>query len=576
MKTIWLVSVFLLLTASAFAQFGSHDVLYVGSAPSGSCVAGSRIQQLTTGAGTTYSCQSIVAGVGTWTAISGGGGGGNVSTGQTNVYTGGFLQDFSAATMELPEGAGFVTTVDSTVGFDTTTQILHFWGPGAADSFNVVTSSTSTTATQPIFATATAGLYAPRAIAGTDLPAVAVQTGQTNVYTAGLQDFTSATMEIPEGAGFTTNVNSTIGLDTTANITHLWTNNADSSICAATATDTTTTHAMFATAVAGICNTRAIATGDLPTSGISNVAYLNAGNTFTAAGTLNLTSASATAGLIVPIAAGAAPIANGAISFNSTSSAYVGGAGGVSTYNFALAALSGTSTTCTNQFFTVISAAAAPTCTTPTAAMVTNAVSTIAANSGNSAMTLDMSASTGANSFRVESKSGATATSNGSIDYDSGPGLMHLATSAVDATAVTSPASISQTSQTAAISTATLCTAAQCPRVNGQYEVHWDFWGSGTACSSVTSGSVTFLLTWTDANAVTHSAVALQMMGQTGASTTAMGGTFPFQTALANESASGVFSFTTNGTIIQYATGYTACTTGTGTYNLTATVERKQ
>jgi hypothetical protein len=97
------------------------------------------------------------------------------------------------------------------------------------------------------------------------LPAAIVYTGQTNVYGAFLQDFTSGTVELPEAAGFTTNTNSTIGLDITANITHLWTNNADSLICAQTATDTTTTHAMFATGTAGICNSRAIATGDLPT-----------------------------------------------------------------------------------------------------------------------------------------------------------------------------------------------------------------------------------------------------------------------------------------------------------------------
>lgn len=55
-----------------------------------------------------------------------------------------------------------------------------------------------------------------------------VSVGQTNIYGSFLQDFTSATVEIPEAAGFTTNVNSTIGLDTTNNNTHLYTNNADS------------------------------------------------------------------------------------------------------------------------------------------------------------------------------------------------------------------------------------------------------------------------------------------------------------------------------------------------------------
>jgi hypothetical protein len=139
------------------------------------------------------------------------------------------------------------------------------------------------------------------------------------------------------------------------------------------------------------------------------------------------------------------------------------------------------------------------------------------------------------------------------------------------------PVAINQTGKTAAITTATLCAAAagEC-NVAGQYHVHWDFWGSGTACSSVTAGSVTFLLTWTDENAVSHAAAALQMMAQTGAATTAMQASFPFQTALANEGAGGDFTFSTNGSVIQYATGYTACTTGTGTYNLRATVTRLQ
>jgi hypothetical protein len=66
------------------------------------------------------------------------------------------------------------------------------------------------------------------------------------------------------------------------------------------------------------------------------------------------------------------------------------------------------------------------------------------------------------------------------------------------------------------------------------------------------------------------------MISQTGATSAAVGNSFLLQTALANESASGDFTISTNGTIIQYATGYTACTTGTGTYNLRATVTRVQ
>lgn len=139
------------------------------------------------------------------------------------------------------------------------------------------------------------------------------------------------------------------------------------------------------------------------------------------------------------------------------------------------------------------------------------------------------------------------------------------------------PGAINQTGQTAAITTATLCaSAAGACGGAGQYKVSFNFWGSGTACSNVTAGSVTFLLTWTDENAVVHSAVALQMQAQTGAATTAVQASFPFQTVLANESASGEITISTNGNVIQYATGYTACTTGTGTYNLRASVMRVQ
>lgn len=60
-------------------------------------------------------------------------------------------------------------------------------------------------------------------------------------------------------------------------------------------TSTTTTQSLFATATGGAPAFRAIATGDLPTSGIPNVVYNNAVNTGTAPMTLDMT-ASNTAG----------------------------------------------------------------------------------------------------------------------------------------------------------------------------------------------------------------------------------------------------------------------------------------
>lgn len=135
--------------------------------------------------------------------------------------------------------------------------------------------------------------------------------------------------------------------------------------------------------------------------------------------------------------------------------------------------------------------------------------------------------------------------------------------------------SINQTGKVAAITTATLCAATAgtaCGQV-GEYRVHWEFWGSGTACSAVTAGSVGLNLTWTDENAVAHTTIAMPMWDQKSA---ALGTAFNFNTALGTEGASGDYTISTNGTIIQYATTYTACTTGTGTYNLRATVEQLQ
>ena len=136
----------------------------------------------------------------------------------------------------------------------------------------------------------------------------------------------------------------------------------------------------------------------------------------------------------------------------------------------------------------------------------------------------------------------------------------------------TQPADIDQTSQTGSISTATLCAAsAGACNVAGQYRINANFWGSGTACSSVTAGSVALTITWTDETGTAHSAIGFPMWDQ---SKSAMETSFYFNTALGTEGAGGSWIISTNGSVIQYATTYTACSTGTGTYNLRLTAER--
>lgn len=134
---------------------------------------------------------------------------------------------------------------------------------------------------------------------------------------------------------------------------------------------------------------------------------------------------------------------------------------------------------------------------------------------------------------------------------------------------------LTQTSKTSSITTATLCaaTAGTACGQAGQYRISFNFWGSGTACTAVTAGSVALNITYTDEDGNAHTTIGFPLWDQSKA---ALGTSFYFNTAKTTESAEGSLVISSNGTIIQYATVYTGCTTGTGTYNLRATVEQVQ
>lgn len=120
----------------------------------------------------------------------------------------------------------------------------------------------------------------------------------------------ASAFKIPVGAGLTSAADGAIAYDSTAKLTHVRTNGADSSVVAATATSTTTTQVLHATAVAGIGAFSAIAAGDLPATLTSGTAITNAALTTPAIGaatgasvvlTGSLTSNALTSGRI-PIA----------------------------------------------------------------------------------------------------------------------------------------------------------------------------------------------------------------------------------------------------------------------------------
>lgn len=94
----------------------------------------------------------------------------------------------------------------------------------------------------------------------------------------------------------------------------------------------------------------------------------NAVNTMGASGTIDGSAMATAAGMKVPVGAGAVPTADGAIASNSTNHTFVWGSNGTTEVGAVAATGTGTATTCTNQFITVISSLVIPTCTTATLA----------------------------------------------------------------------------------------------------------------------------------------------------------------------------------------------------------------
>lgn len=143
-------------------------------------------------------------------------------------------------------------------------------------------------------------------------------------------------------------------------------------------------------------------------------------------------------------------------------------------------------------------------------------------------------------------------------------------------------ASIHSTGNTGAISTATLCAAsAGACNVAGQYMVNLSMEETGTACATPGTppvGTAIPSLTWTDTNGTAHSAVIFQINSQNGSSGSAImtSNGLMFQSALTKAGASGTWIISTNGTVIQYAVAYTACSSGTGAYQIDMSVTRLQ
>lgn len=120
---------------------------------------------------------------------------------------------------------------------------------------------------------------------------------------------------------------------------------------------------------------------------------------------------------------------------------------------------------------------------------------------------------------------------------------------------------VSLTAQTAAISATNLCTSSVC--TVGQYKIT-AYLTSTVTCATPGLGAVGVTLTWQDETG-THTAQTLPL--ESSGALTTLATTMPLGDTTTY--ASGDFNIYTSGaSAIQYATSYTACTSGTGTYTL--------
>jgi hypothetical protein len=178
--------------------------------------------------------------------------------------------------------------------------------------------------------------------------------------------------------------------------------------------DTTTTHVLHATATGNVFTSSAIATGDLPTAiPIGNIG--TSGLSGTSPVTINAAGAIGCATCVTSAAA-------------LTSNAVVIGGG-----SQASSTISADTTTTHALFATGTSPAFRALATGDMPATV---VQTGQVNTGAAAMTLNMAASTTANSFVAPAQAGLTSGTNGAIAYDTTNNNTHIRTNAADSIAV--------------------------------------------------------------------------------------------------------------------------------------------
>lgn len=172
--------------------------------------------------------------------------------------------------------------------------------------------------------------------------------------------------------------------------------------------------------------------------------------------------------------------------------------------------------------------------------------------------------------FQFACPSGAVTNYQWVVPTAAGTGIISaINASNVDTLAYSGTSSYSTAivNSTASVSDQAICNTTNCPV--GDYLVNANIWDSGTACTSVTAGSVVVQLDYTDAQGNHQTTFNMPMAGNSANSTN----TGMKASTAGKENVGGSLMIRSNGaTQIGITTAYTACTTGTLTYTLHAAV----
>jgi hypothetical protein len=169
---------------------------------------------------------------------------------------------------------------------------------------------------------------------------------------------------------------------------------------------------------------------------------------------------------------------------------------------------------------------------------------------------VDLSAENSSTSFKVPVFAGATSGADGAVDYDSTAKLTHVRTSGADSIVVATIGSSDVLAQSTSQSAVTLASAPTA----ASYAI-W-YYASQNAVCTTGSNSVNFTFNWTDAGSARSLTTGSLPLGTAQVASGYLSGEFPI--------------FVNSGNVTYTSTVNGTCASGTSSYDIHASIERKK